>query len=61
MDEWHEAESKHMVCTGVLVLQLKAFFLSGLFDRQVNRFKNQMQRLSRKVLSYLNRETFLNV
>lgn len=36
MDEWHEMESKHMFCTGVLVLQLKAFYQESLPARSID-------------------------
>ena len=36
MDEWHEMKSKHMVCIGVLVLQLKAFYQESLTVRSID-------------------------
>lgn len=36
MDEWHEAESKHMVCTAVLISQLKAFYQESVTTRSID-------------------------
>ena len=36
MGKWHEVKSKHMACTGVLVLELKAFHQESLAVRSID-------------------------